>query len=250
MGVFMLLLITTFAGILLQRVSGTGFSMVLIPFITLALGSVEGVMVVNLVTALASACLLVPLWADVDWRRSGFILLLAMLGQVPGVWLVTVLPAAWVQLIIGIVMVMALLLSLYANPRKKGSEGKWPIRFCGLGNGFLNATAGIPAPAMVIYARYVGWEQGSFVASMQIILVGINLVTFFTKLYAGVTFPIELFSPVRSLTLLGICILAVWCGEGLAKVVSGKTGAKIAFWVSLLGAVIAVARALHLLLGG
>lgn len=244
-----LLAMTTFTGIVLQRISGTGFSMTLIPFLSLAVGPVQAVMLANIMSLPACFFILLPMRRDVDLKRTLSISFGAILGLLLGAYLVMLLPAAAVQLFLGFVMALSLSLSAFFNPKMEArKEGLWPRIACGLGAGFLNSSSGIPAPAMVIYARAVDWPHVSFVASLQAIFLFLNIGSLWTKLRLGLPYPRELFQGASLWGLLAVCVMAVLLGEKLAPYVPAEKGQALAFWVAFGGAVLAMSQAAFMLL--
>lgn len=250
MSLWLLIAFSAFAGIFIQRVSGNGLAMVMVPIIGLALGPLETVLLVNILSLPALALLLLSQIKEVDWRQSAWIAGTSLLALYPSTKLIQSMPSAWLQIMIGLIMIAGLLISRYVNPvQKEGANPYPPMILCGLASGFLTVAAGIPAPAMVIYARYTKWQHASYSASQQAMSLVRNGGAIGTKLAAGMTLPTTLLSGPSSLGLLLICVLAVWLGGQASKHISGETGIQIALWVSLIGATLAVGRGVSMLIG-
>lgn len=250
MSLWFLIAFSVFAGIFLQRVSGNGLAMVMVPIIGLALGPLETVLLVNMISIPALVFLLLSQIKDVDWRQTAWISGFSLLALYPSTKFIQAIPEAWLQLLIGLIMVAALMISRFVNPvQKEGANPLPPMILCGLVSGFLTVAAGIPAPAMVIYARYTKWQHASYAASQQAMSLVRNGGALASKLAAGMAFPTYVLEGPRGVLLLLLCAFAVWVGGLASKKISGETGLAIALWVSVIGSILAIGRGLSMLLG-
>ena len=247
---FTIILLFGFLGLLLQRVSGTGFALVMVPVYTLFLGPVQGVMVSNILNGVGCLLLMLTVWRDLQWRRILLISGFAVIGMVPGIFIIKLLSPGFLQLSIGLLMLFALAVSLRFNVDQPGKEGLLPIVLCGLGGGFLVTTAGIPAPAMVIYARYINWPFRQFNAAMQGVFFIICLLTTFLKLNSGVPLPGEIFTLPHNVWLFLAALVGMAVGGYLSKIIPVKYASASAFIVSVLGAAIATGRGAWMLFIG
>ncbi|MEV8143754.1 sulfite exporter TauE/SafE family protein [Specibacter sp. NPDC078709] len=161
-----LLGVAVFSGAIMQRLTGMGFSLVAAPFLVLIMGPVAGVTMVNFCSAAASACVLAVVIKHVDWKRYLVLAPSALLGILPGVAIVAIVPSAWLQIGIGTVVVASLTLSLCLRSTKP-EAGLGALITAGATSGIMSATAGIGGPAISVYAVAARWEQRSFAATMQ-----------------------------------------------------------------------------------
>lgn len=244
---FAVILLVAFLGLLLQRVSGTGFALVMVPVYTLFLGPVEGVLVSNILNGLGCLLLMLAVRKDLQWKRVLVLSGAAVLGMYPGIWLVKYLSPALLQLTIGLIMLAALAISLGFKVDKPRKDGLVPLLLSGLGGGFLVTTAGIPAPAMVIYARYVNWDFRHFNAAMQGVFFIICTVTAGMKVASGIPFPQAIFSLGHNGLFLLLAFIGMSLGGWLSQRIPDKYAARLAFIVSVIGAALATGRGAWLL---
>ncbi|MFP5527225.1 sulfite exporter TauE/SafE family protein [Peptococcus simiae] len=244
---FGIILVAAFLGFLLQRVSGTGFALVMVPVYTLFLGPVEGVVVSNILNGLGCLFLMVAARKDLQWKRVLILSGAAVLGMYPGIYLVKYLSPAFLQLSIGLIMLVALAISLGFKVDKPHKDGLVPLLLSGLGGGFLVTTAGIPAPAMVIYARYVNWDFRHFNAAMQGVFFLICTVTAGMKVASGIPFPRDIFSLSHNGLFLLFAFIGMGLGAWLSQRIPDKYAARLAFIVSIIGAALATGRGAWLL---
>jgi len=175
-------------GSALQRTAGLGLALVAAPILSLLLGPVAGVSVGNVGTTISSALVLVQVWRDVDWRRFARIGPLIVCGAVPGALLVRAVQVAWLDVIVGGLVLLALAAS-YRMRNGISVVGPIPAMLAGLAGGFMNASAGVAGPAMAVYGIASRWEQRSFTATLQPIFFTAGLSSFSLKSLFGATDP-------------------------------------------------------------
>ncbi|MGP9710070.1 TSUP family transporter [Brachybacterium sp. AOP24-D1-21] len=94
-------------GSILQRLSGTGVGLVVAPVLALLMGPALGVFVTNATTVVSGFLIMLAVLKDVDWRRYLIFLPMALVGSVPAAFLVRELDAAWLNIVIGAVVLGA-----------------------------------------------------------------------------------------------------------------------------------------------
>jgi uncharacterized membrane protein YfcA len=176
----LLLGLGVFAGASTQRVTGLGFALVSSPLLVLVAGPFQGVLLSNLLALLGSVVVLALTWRQIALRR---VLLLAApaLALVPvGAWVARRLPAPVLLVTIGALVVVALV-AVLASERARVFRGTGGALAAGGLSGFMNVTAGVGGPAVVLYAASTNWEQRAFVASLQPYLLVLNLASIVAK---------------------------------------------------------------------
>ena len=101
------------AGAVSVRTTGMGFALLSSPFLVMALGPVEGILVTNVCGIVAALLNLTVVRADLDWSRAAKVVPAGLVGTVPGALLVLWLPAPVLAIAI------SLLLSARAGLRAK-----------------------------------------------------------------------------------------------------------------------------------
>ena len=173
-------------GSALQRLSGTGVGLVVTPVLSLLLGPVAGVLLTNAVTTVSGFTIMLSVRKRVDWRRAGIVIAAALPGAVLGALLVLWLEASWLQIGIGVLVLIALSLTV-ATPELPHVTNRAALPVAGAVGGLLNTTAGVAAPAMVIVSRLTRWEQKAFAASLQPIFMSMGLMSVVLKSLMGAT---------------------------------------------------------------
>lgn len=145
------LALTMVVGAVAQRTTGMGFALLIAPFLVLALGPLEGILVTNAFGVVSSVVNLVLMWRDVDWPRAAVLAPMGIVGIVPGALAVRWLPEAPLAVAVAALILVALALTLLLRgrtlPRSRALAAAG-----GFTSGFLNVTAGAGGPGLVVYA--------------------------------------------------------------------------------------------------
>ena len=107
-------------GACLQRVSGAGVGLVVTPVMVLIFGPVSGVLLTNVTTIVSAALIMSVVWRNIDWWRFLQIAPIGLVGSVAGALLVGALPAAVLQVVVGVVVLLAVVLLV----RPRGLMGR------------------------------------------------------------------------------------------------------------------------------
>lgn len=243
-GVLALICGIVLLGALLQRVAGMGQGMVAAPLCTLLLGPVAGVTVSNVAAVVVAVLVLGALREDVDWGRYRRIAPLILVGSVVGALAVRSAPKAWLDVLVGGSVLLALLATAALSRRTALGHGGATSLVTGLVAGFMNTTSGIAGPAMKAYALATRWDQRAFAATLQPVFLTANLASLVTKTTLGAG-PEPGLLPWWAWPALA---LAALCGVGLGRPVARRlrmqTAARAATAVAVVGAVTALARGL------
>lgn len=222
-------------GTVLQRVSGTGVGLVCAPILALILGSGQGVLVTNATTTISGLLIGLSVRRLVDRRLATTICLSAVPGAIAGALLVRDLPVAWLQVVIGGIVLLAIVTSVL-TPRLPHWPGRGAQVVAGLIGGLFNTTAGVAAPAMVVYSRLARFDQRVFAATLQPIFMTMGAMSVLLKTLLASTagdFPPWWFAIVV-VAMVGVGIrLGTWAAErvtpaqarGMALVLAGLGGA-------------------------
>ncbi|WP_233556015.1 TSUP family transporter [Galactobacter caseinivorans] len=228
-------------GTILQRISGAGVGLVVAPVLSLLIGPAHGVLVTNAVTTVSGATLTVQAWKRINWRRYAVIVISALFGLIPGAFLVARLPAAWLQIVVGGVVLLGLAVTVGLRRLPPAPELPTNI-ITGVAGGLLNVTAGVAAAAMVVNARLTRWAQSSYAATMQPVFATLGLCSVIAKLATGVGAGEGWPSPWLAVAALAAVFLGAWLGGIAAKRVPASTARTLALSLAALGALAAVVR--------
>lgn len=233
-------------GSTLQRLSGTGVGLVVAPVLALLMGPALGVFVTNSTTVVSGFLIMLAVLRDVDWKRYLIFLPVALLGAVPAAFMVRELDPAWLNIVIGAVVLVALALT-FATPRVPHVRSHALTAAAGAVGGFLNTSAGVAAPAMVMYSRFAQWDQRSFAATMQPTFMTMGIFSVATKLLVGAT-TAEQLPPWWLVPIIVVTVVAgIRVGGWLAGRVSPGAARGVAITLAGLGGAVAVIRGVLML---
>lgn len=173
LGAAVLVALAIAAGAMTQRVTGIGFALTASPLLVLLVGPFEGVILANVFGVAVAASVLLATWRHVQWGRGLLLMIPALAAVLPGAWVARTLPTAWLEIVIGTMILGALGLVLM-RPELSPFRGRLGAAAAGATSGFMNVTAGVGGPALVAYAIGSGWAQASFAATFQFYTIAVN----------------------------------------------------------------------------
>ncbi|WP_188669014.1 sulfite exporter TauE/SafE family protein [Tersicoccus solisilvae] len=232
---FALVLAAVVVGAVAQRISGLGFALVVSPVLVLALGAFDGVMLVNLCAAVSASMALLLVRRDVDWRRYAALAGCALVGIVPGAWLAASLPGPVVEISIGVLLVVALTISVLLTRTSVVLSGPLTLATSGVASGLMNAAAGIGGPAVSVYALLSRWPHRSFAATLQPYFLTLGLCSLGAKWVAsGGRMPgLE---PWQWVTIIACTAGGLLLGQRIAPHVPAAAARRIVVAIAYLGA--------------
>ena len=139
-------------GACLQRISGMGVGLIAAPVLSLLLGPVDGILLVNLLAVINAATNTWGMRADVDWKKFAPIALALVFGVVPGTWVVANAPTNVLLVLVGALLLLALSVVTLGKRYVPRVEGVVPAALSGAIGGFMNTLAGVAGPAITVYA--------------------------------------------------------------------------------------------------
>ncbi|MFS0894945.1 sulfite exporter TauE/SafE family protein [Microbacterium sp. 179-I 3D3 NHS] len=245
--VFATLLAIMVVGAGMQRITGLGFALVASPFFVLLLDPISGVFLVNVCGVVVSAALTVRSLAQVEWRRWAILAASAILGIIPGALLLIVLPVAWLDILVGALIIAGLISSLVVRSRLSPDHVP-PLVAAGALSGVMNVTAGVGGPPLGIYGVLTRWDHRSFAATMQPVFLTIGSMSLAAKLWlspGGIPgLDIWMWVAVAAACLAGMVI-----GELLSRVVTPRVARSLLVALALVGAGTVLVRGILLLIG-
>ena len=159
-----------------QRITGMGFALMASPLLVLVLGVADGVATSQALTLIASVVVLFQLWRSVEWAKAGLLIVASLVGIVPGVWLTRQLSAPVLSILVGVLVIVALI-AVMSNERARVFTGTAGGAAAGSLSGFMNVTAGVGGPPIVLYQLSTNWAHGPYVATVQVYFIGLNIAS-------------------------------------------------------------------------
>jgi len=223
------------AGALTQRITGIGFALVCAPLLVLIAGPFEGVVLSNLLGLAVSVVVFVTLWRDTEWLK-GLLLLVPALVAIPfGAWVARNVPPAPLMVIIGSTVILALG-AVVLSERARVLRGTGGAVVAGGASGFMNVTAGVGGPAIVLYAVSTAWEHRRFVATFQFYSIFVNLASLAAK--GGM----PRVSPAALVISFGALAVGLVGGEFLSRRVDHELARRVAIGLAFAGAAFTVVK--------
>lgn len=149
------------------RTTGMGFALLSGPFLVMALGPVEGILVTNVCGIVVSLLNLAVLRQDLDWGRAAKVVPAGLVGTVPGALLVLWLPAPVLAIAISLLVIGGLLFTVRSRSLEVPNSF-WVGAGGGFASGVMTVTAGVGGPGLVVYALATTWEHRGFAATAQL----------------------------------------------------------------------------------
>jgi len=235
-----LLLLAVLTGSAMQRLTGLGFALVAAPFIVLLTGPVTGVILVNICGTLTAAAVLVRVLPHVEWRKYAILVPAALIGIIPGAIIVQNVPSSWLEVLVGLIVLISLTLSLTLRA-PHNHPGLPPLVFAGSVSGLMNTTAGVGGPALSVYAIASRWEQTPFAATMQPYFMTIGAASVTAKLLAQPAAMPQMTAAEWAGLVLAI-VIGLVTGEALSKRIHPAAARRLMIILAYAGATIATGR--------
>lgn len=233
--------IVVLAGACLQRVSGMGLGLVGAPVLSLLVGPVAGVLIINVLAAVNAVFQTLSVRDNVDWRKFWLIGPVMVVGAIPGAWVVHSTPTAPLQVIVGALVLAGLAATTFMpNHMRVGAPGY--AMAAGAAGGFMNTLAGIAGPAITVYAQASRWPQKSFAATLQPLFFVSGAVSLAAKELTAAE-PIITQAPWY-LWAIGIVamIVGLVVGTAIAKRTDVRKARRLAIAVASTGAAVTLVR--------
>lgn len=225
------------AGALTQRVTGIGFALVCAPLLVLIAGPFDGVVLSNLLGLTVSVVVFVTHWRDTEWKK-GLLLAVPALAAIPfGAYVAKNVPPAPLMVIIGLLVILALG-AVVLSERARVLRGRGGAVVAGASSGFMNVTAGVGGPAIVLYAVSTAWEHRKFVATFQFFSIFTNLGSLAAK--GGLPHV----APLALAVSFGALAVGLVGGEILSRHIDHELARRLAIGLALGGAVFTVVKGL------
>lgn len=158
-----------------QSVTGIGFGLVAAPGLVAALGPVEGIATVAMLSSLVNAGGMAAERRAVDVREAALLLLPA---AVVTPFAALALRAADPELAMGVAGAVTLTgAGLLVRGVRVRAQGRRLAAAAGAVSAAMNVAGGVGGPAVALYGTNAGWPAAKLRATLQAYLLGVNLLT-------------------------------------------------------------------------
>lgn len=235
--------VVALVGACLQRVSGMGLGLIGAPVLSLIVGPVAGVLIINVLAAVNAVFQTISVRENVDWRKFWLIGPLLAFGAIPGAWVVHSTPTAPLQVIVGGLVLIGLAVTTFM-PAHMRVDGKGYAMASGAAGGFMNTLAGIAGPAITVYAQASRWPQKSFAATLQPLFFVAGAVSLAAKEISA-SEPMVTTAPWYLWPIgLVAMIVGLQLGTRIAKRTDVRKARRIALIIASTGAAVTLVRGL------
>jgi uncharacterized membrane protein YfcA len=149
---------------LLQALTGFGFSLLIVPPLSLVIGPKDAVVVANVLSASVNVMMLTRVHAGVQWRTAWSLLAAATVGMPLGLLLLIYLDSSTLQLFIaGSVLLFTALLARGLRLHDAGAAGDAAAGFL---SGVFNTSTSMSGPPVVVYLQGKGLSPDAFRATL------------------------------------------------------------------------------------
>ena len=235
--------VVALVGACLQRVSGMGLGLIGAPVLSLIVGPVAGVLIINVLAAVNAIFQTLSVRDNVDWRKFWLIGPAMLVGAVPGAWVVHNTPTAPLQVIVGGLVLLGLTVTT-VMPEHVRIDGRGYAMASGAVGGFMNTLAGIAGPAITVYAQASRWPQKTFAATLQPLFFVSGVLSLTVKEMSAAE-PIIPQAPwhVWVIGVVGM-VVGLKVGTAIAKRTDVRKARRLALIVASTGAAVTLVRGL------
>lgn len=238
-----MVLASVLLGAVLQRTSGIGFAIVVAPFVILAVGPGEGITLVQIFGASSALLVLVRVLRDTDWRAFWLLAPTSLVGVLLGAALSVTVPLDQAQALAAVVMLVALLSSSVIGRMRAIRRTPGVLLSAGGVAGVMTSVAGVGAVALTALRDLTGWEQRSFLATLQPYLVTLSAATVVARVAVDpATWPS--LTAGEWIAAFAVLCVGILLGDRLAQRVPARVAARITWLLALTGALITLCDAL------
>lgn len=240
---FALIVVVVFIGAFMQRVSGMGLGLLGVPVLSLIVGPVAGVLIINVLAMINAIFQSISVRKNIDWRKFWLIGPVMAIGALPGAWVVHNTPPGPLQALVGGLILLGLIVTTYM-PNQMRIDGPQYATTAGIVGGFMNTLAGIAGPSITVYAQASRWPQRTFAATLQPLFFVSGALSLIFKELTGsesifTTTP-PLLWPLGVVALLG----GIALGTRVSKNIPAQKARSLALLLAGSGAAIILVRGL------
>lgn len=218
-----------------QAIAALGFSLVAVPFVSLATGPAAAVPTINLVAASLNVAMLLHERDGVRWRDARRLFVPAAVA-IPVVGLaVNRLPTDALSIINGVTILGATAL-LATGARAHSLRGRRGAVLAGAASGAMNVATSVGGPPAAMYAINADWPAANYRPTLQAYFLGINVVSFAVR---GIP---ELDSPGLLMQLLLATAVGWLIGHRIARRVDDHVVRNLLLLIAAVGGVVALVR--------
>lgn len=209
MEIYIALCIIAFLAGFIQGLSGFGSVLLSLPLLAFFLDVKTAIPLVALYGVALTVFLLIQLRRFWDWKKIYPLCVGSVPGAPVGVWLLNRLDAQIIQWIVGLVLILYALYSLFMKPAVRGLRIGWAY-FCGFLAGCLGGAISASGPPVIVYTSLQPWSKDQIKMTLQGFFVISGLVVIIFQAIGGLMTKNVLFFFFATLPAL---LLGTWAGS-------------------------------------
>jgi len=194
----------------LRGLTGFGFAIAATPLLALVLPPALAAPIIVTLQIPAGLQTVATDWRETDVRAA----LLACLGGVPailpGLWLVSMLPAETMRLVVGAVVILSTIL-LSLGLRLGRGPRTHELLGTGMMSGFLMGAVAMAGPPVIVLLLATNWSAGRCRATLSLVFFTLGCATFAFGLASGVV-------TFETTTLAALYAPGLFLGQWLGKI--------------------------------
>lgn len=212
-----------FLAAIVRGYSGFGFSLLTVTALSLVLPTAEIVPSIFMLEVAASIHLLPSIWKDIHWRSIGPLLVGCLLGTPFGVWFLANVPAAPMQVALGIFVLIFTIL-LWRGYALKTMPALGASVVTGSVSGLFNGAFSTGGPPVILF--YFASPAGNIAgrASLIAYFLGTDMIALPLLAREGL---LTYDSALRAMLFLPPLITGIWLGSRSFKTADPRTFRKI-----------------------
>ena len=172
------LLVAALAAFLAGALSGfTGFghAAIVVPLLLLVYDPTTVVVLAGVLSLSVAAAVVRDSWREADRRVALALLAAALPGLAAGAEILRIVDPSYVQLAVGVLVVIAAVLFLRDDVRLPGTGTRWGPAVAGSVSGALASSTGLSGPPAALFLDSRGLPAGAFRASISFYFLGLDL---------------------------------------------------------------------------
>lgn len=227
----------------IQRVAGSGFGLIMAPFLVVMLTPHEGVMLANFLSLFPPLLIMWELWRHIEWEKFFRLTLWALVLIPPGAFLAAHASPGLLSIGVGLMVLFGLGVSLLFARSDRRIDGHVPQAVTGAAAGAGTVLVGIGAPPVAIYTVISRWPLVTMIATVQPLWLIISGVSFGSKwlLDEGQLPSLPWWAWLGAVLSIPV---GVWAGQHVERLLSKALVRRLVVLLAVLGAVMALATGL------
>jgi len=161
-------MLVSFIATLVRSTFGFGEALIAVPLLILLLPIGVSVPLSVLLSILIALIVVIQDHSKIQFQSAKWLILYALPGIPVGLMLLFFASDFWVELLLGLLLVLYSLYSLLGKETFKhtGNDRVW-LGVCGFLSGVFGGAYGINGPPLVVYGKLRGWSANQFRATLQ-----------------------------------------------------------------------------------